>query len=1144
MAAHRSKAGPNLVPASVLIGIGVVFGGLLYGLFPDRSLKVLERTPPDALSIIHLQLALEARPQDPAVRLLLATQLAALGRFDEAEQVLAPALFGVEEERALALALSIERTRWLASTGPEREQRREHLALRLWLEHPTSVEMAELALDLGEPRLAAQIFEALGERPHPTREGHLARAAKAWAAAHDPEAAARVWIALAEAEPDPTLARRHWWAAAQYAEAAGDLKAARRWIGRASRLAPRDVELCERALALALADGDAAGAADVAQEYWAHADPNDPTLGRRLARVLVGAGRNLEALEIFRRIEVGPGSEDEVLWAQLEEWTGHPDRALEIWRRRWRRRGHTADRLTLERLARATHADQVLLEVLEVELSQGTFQPRLLLEVVQRAEAQGQPERALALLSSVQARHPGQRLVEEERARVLANLGRIKEALAILAEVCARHGCAATVELQQARRTWQLGDAEGALAQLRARRPASDDQEHWELLAGVAFSLEAQVDLQNALAALAELSALDADGYVRWVEVLAALDRPGRAMEVALEGYERHQSGELLTVALDALLRADRLAEADQLLRAADLRPGPIQERAYWWMLRAQLDRRQGRTLAYEADLLALAKIDPSNDDAWAGVLWSQLERDDRPRLAASYRSWRGLGQHRPGLWRPLAAAADRLGRPEEAARWYQRLYQAGEDDPLLWLEYARALDATGQKVPAWRLRQAALQKLEAQRRPEEAYLRLATAEQLGAEAAAARAAQELSTRAPAHDGEAAVLAEHQLRLGSEARAKGVLALAPSLAGARLALALREQDLVLVARLLESQGAQLPAAQRAEALLALGNEEEALQLALAEWQAGDEAEGAALLALAEDVVRRRPNRLRAEGGWSRLGTLELRQVGAEVQVSRHDYGARLAAHFSELVGVQQELQLTAGGTKHWGRSATQLALGLLLDPRQAIPQLELNHTQALGRRWSLGLEARWAERIDDTELLRRDGLRDRATLSAGFLLWPRLDVAANVAAVRYRERVGQELGRGVIGELVIRQRLLAVGPHLSARFAASGGLLDLEPAGEGPLAPQFGGAGLGLSVGSEEADQEPPLGHGLGYRADLYAGWLWPGNGPVFQAGAAGWRSLLGGDELGLLVRAGNALAFDQSLRASVELYYAYRFWP
>ncbi|MBK6686911.1 MAG: tetratricopeptide repeat protein [Deltaproteobacteria bacterium] len=1144
MTAHRSKAGPTLVPASVLIGIGVVFGGLLYGLFPDRSVKVLEQAPTDALSIIHLRLALEAAPHDQRVRLLLATQLAELGRFDEAEQVLAPALFGTEEERALALALSIERARWLASSGAEREQRREHLALRLWLGHPTTVGMAELALDLGEPRLAARIFEALGDQERRVREVHLGRAAQAWAAAGDPEAAARILVALAEGEKDPVRARRHWWAAAQQAEAAGDRGAARRWITRALAFAPSAPELWERALALALADGDATGAAAIARDYWAHTDRTRSSLGRRLARVLVGAGDNRGALEILRSVEVVPGSEDEVLWAQLEEWTGHPDQALRVWQARWRRSGRPSDRRELERLARLTYADQVLLEVLEVELSQGDFQPRLLLEVVQRAEAQGQPERALSLLATVKKRHPEVRLVDQERARVLGNLGRIKEALALGAEDCRRYGCPAAVELQRARQTWQIGDAEGALAQLRSRHPEAQEQEHWELLAGVAFSLEAQVDLQLALAALARLGALDADGYVRWVEVLAALQQPERAKEVALEGYDRHHSGELLTVAMDVLLRAGRLAEADQLLAAADRDPEPVQDRAYWWMLRAQLDRRQGRALAYEVDLLALAKIDPSNDDAWAGVLWSQLERDDRRQLAASYRSWRGQGQTRPGLWRPLAAAADRLGHPEEAARWYQHLYQAGATDPLLWLEYARALDATGQKVAAWRLRQAALQSLDNQRRPEEAYLRLATADQLGAEGAAARAAEELSTRAPAHDGEAAVLAEHYLQQGSEVRAKVVLALAPSLSGARLALALREQDLVLVSRLLEEQGPQLSAAQRAEALLALGHEEEALHLALAEWQNGDESEQAALLALAEDVVRRRPNRLRAEGGWSRLGTLELREAGAEVQVARHDLGARLAARFSELIGVQQELQLTAGGTRHWGRGATQLAFGLLLDPRQLIPQLEFAQSLQLGRRWSLGLEGRWAERIDDTELLRRDGLRDRVALNAGLALWPRLELAVNVAGVRYRERVGEDLGRGVIGELVIRQRLLVAGPHFQARFAASGGLLSLEPKAEGTLAPQFGGAGLGLSASSEDDDQEPPLGHGLGYRADLYAGWLWPGNGPVFQVEAAGWRSLLGGDELGLLARAGNALAFDQSVRASVELYYAYRFWP
>lgn len=1140
MVAHRSRPGATLVPASVLLGVGLVFGGLLYGLFPDRSLERLERAPVDALSLAHLRLALEARPDDPRVRLVLARQLLQLGRLVEVDAVLAPLLRTDGSEEAKALALQVARTRWLAAVGEERELRRRHLAEQLWSTHPTDLGAAQLALELGEWHLAAQIFLALADQRPPQRSELIERAALAEESGGDPGVAAEWWSRLAEAEHDPQQAVAALRRAANLWRRSGAPKRAILALNELRRRFPDAPAPWPELLELYLAQGDLEGAARLAEEWW-RAGPRSDELALRLARVYVQAGRVTEARDLYRGLSAPPPDADELLWAQLEEWSGAPSEALALWYRRWRRGGRVEDRAQVERLAQATWADPILLEVWEQRLRRGDPSRALLAEWVRRAEALGQPERALALLDALAPAHRERAFLLAERARIFIELGRVREGLEVGAEACALGACSRATELERARQAARIGELELALRILQRTSPDPEDRDYWELLHGVAFALEMQVELQKALSALAALGALDGDGYARWVEVLLARGELHRALQAALEGQARRSVAEPLLLALDGLVDRQAWDLAAQLVANAD--PRIVGTRSYWWMLRAELDRRRGRVHDYERDLLQLAELDPSNDDAVPGVLWSRLARDDRAALEAIYPFAAARAEGHPSWSRPLGAVADRLGRAGEAAHWYGRLYQAGDRDPLFWLEYARVLEVNGQRVAAWRLRQAALQILEADRRPEQASLRLATATIVGAEQVAARAEAELIHRSPAGPEEVGAMAERYFATGREAHAERSLALAPTLAAAGLALALRQQDLVAVEGWLAA-GVELPEALRAEALLAVGEEEQAVASAFLALGAASDEERAGLLSLLDEVSRRRPNRVSARFGLERIGQLDGWQGQAQAQLTRHDYGGMLLARFARFRAARDEVQLTAGLVREWSQATSQVQAGLLFDPQGDLsPQLVVAHSLRPARWLGVELALKVGEVTDDSATLRTEGLRDRIELGASVALFPGWTLGLDAAGVRYRARADGTLGQGLLYSLGLSRQLWATGPGLTVRATGSGGVLSVEPAAGGELQPLFGTVALGARLGAGALDG-PRFAGGWSYHLDLSAGWLWPGNAPVFQAEASLGRALFGGDALALLARGGNALAFEHSLRASVELSYTYRFWP
>ncbi len=1154
MLTHQSSSGPKLVPIGVLLAIAGVIAALLFSFFGVRKSHegISNRSRADAVSIAHLRLMLRSSPGDSAIRLDLVDQLIEVAQLDEAEATLAP-LLAVGPLRAAAVerSLAIDRSRWLAATGSKREQRRRALLARLAIEYTRilvpPVPWSDLAADLGSPQLAAELLLAAQAAPPNQREARWLRAAEWLGAAGNLGGAADLYAKLAESTSgrNPQLLRRRTVLAVKAAIAAQRANKARALIERALRLLPDDPTLLGLAIDRALAEGQATEAVKIARRWWER-QPRSDALARRLARVYLAVGSIADARELYLYLGNRRTHEDQEQLARLEEWTGHPSEALAAWHSLLRSRGLAKDEREVDRLARATHNDEVLLEIYERRLRRGeALDARALADMVRRAELLGDPERALALLDGFLRAHPDRRDAWLFRADLLVRAGRPKEGLLAYSDYAARFPADREVDLRRARLAFRIGDLDAALAILQGRAARANDREYHELLAAVALTLEDGETLVRALLALAALDALDAYGYVRLVEAEAAQGDLEDAQRHVLEGFGRHPSAELITVGIEAMLRGQRIDLAETLIPLALAHPDGVTDQTYFWALKAQIDHGRGRALAYEADLLQIVTLDPSADDALAGIIWSILDRDNRAALERALQRWKSLGPSRPALWRPLAAAAERLHRSAEAARWYALLYAQGQVDAPLLLGYARTLEASGHSLAPWRLRRHALAQLVADRTPDSALMRAVTAQQVGAHFAAQRAQAELEAQ-PDPDAETrAFLGWVHLSAGREIEARRDLSGLRTLSAARLSLALHDRDLELVSRIIDAEGDRLPATARAEALLALGREEAALTTAIVGLDGAREDEVKALIATAQEVIRLRPNQAHAYSRSARIADLELRSVGLDVEISRHDLGARLSARFTEMNARPGESAFSIAARKHWTRGVTELKLGAVPGGEQAA----LIQGSILGRRTILrGLTVAGVlaagEQVDDTAALRIGAARERIGLAVSYDPWPRVFTSVSLDNARYRQRGGSILGQGLLAEVSAGYLIRAAGPNWQVRAAASGAMFDVAPEGLGLIAPRFATTGVGIRLASGEVGEVPSFAGGWRYRVDVFGGWLLPSKVLAHQFEAAVGRSIWGGDELGVRGTFGNAIGLDGSVRASAEAYYSVRLWP
>lgn len=325
---------PRLAGLPVLAAFTLVLVALLSLVFPTGSeyAAFTSETKPDAYSIAYLETLTRANPKELELRLVYARQLAALGRFDAAFTVLAPVLedrrLGAEAKQ-FGLDVALARAR----AFPEGEPRRAaafadvHAQLRVLLSLPRSAargeELAKLALELDDPRLASEFFDDLAVHHPEGRPRYLASAGRWLRAAGDNKLAAAHYRSAHDSTASPDEAIEYAVLAVASLEADNRPNDAAELAAEYAGRHPAEPRVLALATRLATACSRAAAARALGRRWLALA-PDDETVMRAQAERELGASDAKASLQLLNKLVARHPDEYALHYqrARVSEWAG------------------------------------------------------------------------------------------------------------------------------------------------------------------------------------------------------------------------------------------------------------------------------------------------------------------------------------------------------------------------------------------------------------------------------------------------------------------------------------------------------------------------------------------------------------------------------------------------------------------------------------------------------------------------------------------------------------------------------------------------------------------------------------------------------------------------------------------------------
>ncbi|MDP2094603.1 MAG: tetratricopeptide repeat protein [Hydrogenophaga sp.] len=748
------------VPLVAWLGLVVASVAALVLVFPKGTLHDYIRREAAAgratLVLEYLRVLIPTEPDNWELHLLLAERQAMELRWDEAA-------------RALALA-----TR-LAPPEPEAQVRLAALEAQVWRGRLKS---AREAMDRGDAGVLQALVATQGRTLQQALA--QAQTLAAWQAARQalraalaeiesdlPELAAEWRAALSNVAPRLTGLR--------FAQASDAVEAARLALsegdaGVAAELYSRALALCGQqaaclvhwraAVANRLASGEPQAAWPWAREILGEpAAYGEPNLGWELARVAAAAGQPRAAateLKLFWpddaalalwaprataddwalawQLSAGGGdlvlaervaaqalaSGQPPLWgerlAQVREWTGRPQAALEAWLAQWHRAGSEQAFVHVQRLGSMLYDDQALLDAWRLRQQRRPLDDVVLRQLVALYERVGNPEQALALMDDrlVRARGADDAPVWQlEMAELLVRMGQTPRAL-IKYDLALPGGLTQVQALAAARVALWVNDAERALRYLKAADDGAEVQENNAefvgLLADVAWD---RSELDLASAALARLVAQGREApyqAVRWLMRMAKAENPRWLTESALLS-QRHPREASVRAQWQAAVfslgtRAEWTAFWTAQTPAVQAQLGRdaafLAARAWFW-------QRLGDGLRAVTDMEAAATLRPRDRGLMSGLLWMLIDGRDR----AGLRQWLPraqalLGGRDAELREAMIAGWLQQREPARALALMQPQLVNRRNDPLWLLGYADALYQSGREAQSQRLRRHA----------------------------------------------------------------------------------------------------------------------------------------------------------------------------------------------------------------------------------------------------------------------------------------------------------------------------------------------------------------------------------------------------------------------------------------------------
>jgi len=1166
-----------------LLLAGVVVVAMLFMTYQNKDAFLPQKGEVDEVSVNYAELLLNADPGDVTLRAELVDMLIQLGDLDRAAKYL-QGWSGANMPLKHFYELVLNLTRATVNDDPV-VMSSAQASLAVFDTSDLSVsqqrQLAELALAVGMPQIAAKLYATLADAIPAEREELLLASARWYLAAGDQHSAGIIYQRLAAHSDSPEQRRDYAKLAYDTMVAGGESEQASIYLldqlAQGAMAAPltdwwsRSVIVAQGALRHDLAD-------QLSASWLQHEPDNIAALQQRFDLQLAGGDTQGAWRTGQHLLDTAPASARALKqMALLAQWTGRPQIALDYWI------AYLGMQPDMEARERAWRLAFSLFDYNRgIDLLSGVTATRQLTEeeleaLVYAQEARGTPEQSERWLRRYLERAPAHRMAWVKLIQNLQNTLQLDAEAQVWKDFSKHHTLTTADRVSWAEVLWNSYQPEQAWQVLNEGTLEVSEAGFWRLRAALAWELEKDDELQASYEAMLnkglELNFSEEGQLI----TLYGQKQPTKALELLIASWERTGDPRRL---IDAIQLAEQLQQWQQLsllVKDAEQQPG-LAARLPVILAQGLLAERRGERQLAERYYVQGLKANPTSTTLRERLLWLYFDSNNTGKLAERLRHWEPGAQNVRSLWLVMAAANQLLGRQSQALQWYHRYLQATPNDLLVRAAYADALESSGRHADALALRTAVLKQLmkqpDALASDESRLLWLRLVAVSDSPDAAVQQARRWQ------DGSSTLLQSwfnaqlsHLDSLNQEAQKDDWLAWGRSrgLTTDRYNLiqsAFRDYDRDVLTALLEEGG--LDSAQQVEALSQLGDKGRALSVALSEL--GDEQPLAVRQQLwrqALELTEQHPQGLRVQLSREDFGGLQL--DGPQFSAASYlgnDWYSRL-----DLGAVKYDSPLLADSTLGQERNASlrlerQLRNGDAALVFDGSARKDDNRT-GLGveRRWNLGSDQfaaglDWQRQSSETGLMRALGQQDGVWLNGSHSISARDQISWSLAQRRYETRSNLAIGAGQQASLEFSQIQFFEGPTWVLRsglelqrnqlkgtafddlLVSNGGPVNQDELNADQLLPERVGR---FYVGSQWRRGLPgALNRTRGqytWLLDTSTGWDWEEQSMTYAINAGLGVELLGDDELSLTGGYQSApIGGDGDSGGNVNLSYSVRF--
>ncbi len=717
------------IPVVILLGVAIVF--LLTLLFPAKGTFEDQRyiEHPDQLSIAYLKAIFKLRPDDISLRLTLARQLVAIGKWQEAKKIIDG--FEFFEAKYIAqsdiINIQIYQVQFgeMAEDDPVRYRvlaKARNILKHIDVSSYDAVSLKILArtvLSLNRPAFASRIYKRLAEIDKENEVEWWAMAGKWARASSQPDLASLYYFNAYHAAEDSNKGLEYAGLSVISTIEASQYNLAVNYLNEYLISFPENKYFLETIVSVYSMQSNIEKEAYWNKKLWFyHGQEDKNIISRQLDLELALAHLQHARKFSYRLVSIRPGNKKYRLrLAQLEEWTGHPVAAQKQWKILARTSKSSHEDEQVLRLAIMNFDEQSTIDALDNISRKRKLTAEEMLEKVYSYERQGEPVLSQIALDEYLSKHPQ----DKEKWFILAGLyenqNDYEGAVKTWQRIEKHFGDETQAGVRQVELHWNYQNHEKAY--LKAKSLDSDFTKiesifHIEILAELGWRFR---DSDLLSRSSKEMLVRDHKNDLAYERLLILADENrdvDQAVILAERAWKNTGNAIYLRMAIETAIEENNRPHIEYLLGIALQNKNNIDDLVDYVLVMAELEDRNENFLASSKYYEYAMRLRPDLKSIHIGFLWTLLNSNQRKKLKRYLTVFKNKAYRFSQYWPVYAAATHEIGESRESVYWHSKIISQYPDDDLWLLSYADALESAGRFNSALKTRLYVMKKIRA----------------------------------------------------------------------------------------------------------------------------------------------------------------------------------------------------------------------------------------------------------------------------------------------------------------------------------------------------------------------------------------------------------------------------------------------